>query len=108
MTTKPSNKLTLKDRLSRLTFLQAAKLLGEHGQKLIYEGGRYEFDIDQQVTLTEERFELRLPDGRATIELDPASKNKLRLSTSEDGHCNALMGAALSLILEEKLALVVS
>ena len=105
MTAKPSNQLTLKDRLSRLTFRQAVRLLGEEGEKLIYAGGRYEFDLQDQVTLTDEQFELRLPEGRATIELDPAARDKLRLSTSEDGFRNPLMGAALSLILEEKLAL---
>ena len=40
MTTKvkPSRRLTLHDRLSRLDFLQACKLLGENGKKLILKG----------------------------------------------------------------------
>ena len=36
--TKKSKKLTLKDRLSRLTYIQAAKLLGPEGQRLIGRG----------------------------------------------------------------------
>ena len=31
MTTKPSHRLTLRDRLSRLNFTQACKLLGPRG-----------------------------------------------------------------------------
>ena len=34
--------LTLKDRLSRLTFYQACKLLGSKGDKLIMQGGKVE------------------------------------------------------------------
>ena len=34
--------LTLKDRLSRLTFTQARKLLGAEGNKLIMQGGKFE------------------------------------------------------------------
>ena len=44
MATKNPDALTLKDRLSRLTFLQAAKLLGENGGKLIRQGGKIEID----------------------------------------------------------------
>lgn len=33
--TRPSGRLSLKDRLSHLTFLEASKLLGPEGQKLI-------------------------------------------------------------------------
>ena len=38
MTTKPSQQLTLKDKLSRLSYRQACKLLGERGEKVIQEG----------------------------------------------------------------------
>ena len=34
--------LTLKDRLSRLTYAQACKLLGPDGNKLIVQGGKVE------------------------------------------------------------------
>ena len=49
MTTKPERKLTLRDKLSRLTYLQAAKLLGNNGKHLIQGGGKFEIDIQQQV-----------------------------------------------------------
>jgi len=36
---KQRRELTLKDRLSRLTYLQACKLLGSEGRNLIQAGG---------------------------------------------------------------------
>ena len=50
--TKTSRELTLHDRLSRLTYRQASKLLGEGGEKLIQKGGAWDIDIDEQVVLT--------------------------------------------------------
>jgi hypothetical protein len=38
MTSEPENKLTLKDRLSRPTYLQACKLLGDDGKPLLQRG----------------------------------------------------------------------
>lgn len=51
MTTKNSAALTLYDRLSRLTFAQAARFLGPGGSKLLMEGGKHDIDIDAQVEL---------------------------------------------------------
>ena len=59
--TKESKKLTLKDRLSRLTFLQAAKLLGPEGQKLIRQGAAFDdIDIDRDVYFRGDLFRLKL------------------------------------------------
>ena len=46
MKTKKSAHLTLKDRLSRLSFQQACKLLGTEGEQMIQEGGKCEIDVD--------------------------------------------------------------
>ena len=51
--TKPSQELTLRDRLSRLTIAEAKKLFGSHGEKLIIAGGAYEIDLDEQVVFQE-------------------------------------------------------
>src|SRR5678816_2483317 len=59
--TKTSGELTLHDRLSRLSFQQACKLLGEGGDKLIQKGGAWDIDIPEQVALTSELFRLTLP-----------------------------------------------
>ena len=52
MTTKKASELTLRDRLSRLTYLQACRLLGEEGPRLIREGGKVEINIPDQVHLS--------------------------------------------------------
>jgi superfamily II DNA or RNA helicase len=111
MTTKTSRELSLHDRLSRLGFLQACKLLGENGGKLIQAGARYEIDIDEQVSSSGDAFRLQLPSPTS------ASDVVVTITRAEDGrqwlrwNCSACetacehAGAAFSLILEEKMAL---
>jgi hypothetical protein len=48
MLTKPSDKLTLFDTLSRLTFPKAAKLLGPKGNRLIAAGSKFDIDLTTQ------------------------------------------------------------
>jgi len=59
--TKKSRELTLKDRLSRLTYRQTCKLLGEQGEKLIQRGGAWEIDINEHVTFNDDFFRVKLP-----------------------------------------------
>ena len=105
MTTKPRHRLTLKDRLSRLTFTQACKYLGEHGRRLIQQGGQREFDLDEQVYLRGDLFRLKLPEAVVTVTLMASANNRLHWNcTTCDFPCEHA-GAAFSLILEEKTAL---
>jgi SNF2 family DNA or RNA helicase len=107
MTTKSSAELTLKDRLSRLSFVEACKLLGPDGPKCIREGGaRHDtIDIDQQVLLGDDLFRLTLPHATVTIALRPDRRDRLAWScTACDVLCEHV-GAAFSLILEEKTPL---
>ncbi len=100
-------KLTLKDKLSRLTFTQAGKLLGPDGKKLIIDGGKFEFDgFPENVTLTDERFEINVDGAGVTITLNPDVRSRL------DFHCDRCphntcehVGAAFAVILEEKTVL---
>jgi hypothetical protein len=100
--------IRLRDRLSHLTFQQACKLLGPEGGRLIRTGGKYEIDVTEQVSLTDDMFKLDLGEAAVTVTLNPAKKDCIHL------HCNACTracehaGAALSLILEEKLTLGLS
>ena len=105
MSSKPSTKLTLKDKLSRLTFTQASKLLKPEGEKLLRQGGLYEIDIDADVKFTELYFKLDLPDAEVTLELDDAAKSRLHWQCSCQHKPCQHIGAALSLILEEKTPL---
>ena len=51
--------LTLKDRLSRLSFRQACKLLGDEGDKRIMQGGRFPIgSIEENVYLGDDLFRL--------------------------------------------------
>jgi superfamily II DNA or RNA helicase len=99
---------TLQDKLSHLSYLQACKLLGSRGKQLILEGGKYDIDLFEAVTLDDERFRLTLEGATVEISLDPLKNQRFHL------HCSACtvacehQGAALSLILEEKLALGLS
>jgi hypothetical protein len=97
--------LTLKDRLSRLTFLQACRLLGDHGARLIREGGNYEIAIEEQVYLGDDLFRLKLGGAVVTITLMAEVPQRLRWNCTRCETACEHVGAAFSLILEEKMAL---
>lgn len=97
--------LTLKDRLSRLTYRQACKLLGTEGESLIRQGGKYEINIDEDVHLGGDLFRLSLPDAVVTITLMAQAKQRLHWNCTRCETTCEHVGAALSLILEEKMAL---
>jgi len=108
MTTRNSSKLTLKDKLSRLTYPQAVKLLGSDGAKMLSRGGAHDIDIEQQVRLTAKRIRLELfspQQSIVTISLSDDAQQRLacRCSTCK-GSCDHI-AAALALILEEKTTL---
>ncbi len=112
MTTKPRNELTLKDRLSRLTFQQAIQLLGPEGNELIRRGGVEPVDIESQVRLSHDRFRLRLPTFGAsvsaavvTITLTSQARRRLHWNCTACTRACEHAGAAFSLILEEKTIL---
>ncbi|KON27037.1 helicase [miscellaneous Crenarchaeota group archaeon SMTZ-80] len=100
--------LNLKDKLSHLTYRQACKLLGPRGNYLIRSGGQFAIDIVDQVLLKKDIFRLNLGDAVTTIRLDPEKNHHLNLQCSMCSTYCEHMGAALSLILEEKLSLGLS
>jgi ERCC4-related helicase len=112
-TTRPSGQLSLKDRLSRLTFVDACKLLGPNGAKLIRKGANlWDIELQEHVVLGEDQFRLRLPEGTqdgqpliVTIALLDEARQRLHWSCSQCIQACEHVGAAFSLILEEKLSL---
>ncbi len=113
--TKPSRKLTLHDRLSRLTEVQAVKLLGPEGKRLLVAGGRYDIDINEHVKLTKTRLRVIFPayekgprPPTVTVSLADDKRNRLRVQTTPPNAPEELKGAVLSFLLEEKLALGLS
>jgi superfamily II DNA or RNA helicase len=110
-TVKASGQLTLRDRLSRLTFEQACKLLGPFGKKLITAGGKREIILEEQVYLGDDLFRLTLkwPSGEteAIVTITLMAEVRDRLHWNCD-HCHEAcehVGAAFSLILEAKTPL---
>jgi len=101
--------ITLKDKLSHLNYTQACKLLGPEGKKLIMAGGKYDIDIFAQTTLKKNLFRLDLGDAVVSIGLDDSRNQKLNIECSA---CPSVQcehkGAALSLVLEEKMSLGLS
>ena len=105
-----SGKRTLADRLSRLTYIGACQLLGERGKELIQQGSRYDsIDVERDVFLGKDLFRLRLPDYSengsppvVTITLIAAARNRLHFNCTACKQTCEHVGAAFSLILEEK------
>ncbi len=103
--TSGKRELTLKDRLSRLTYLQACKLLGAEGERLIRRGGACEIDIDEDVYFGGDLFRLRLNGVVVTITQMAEAKQRLHWNCTACSRACEHAGAAFSLILEEKMAL---
>jgi len=93
---------TLKQLLSSLDYNKACELLGDGGEKLLKKGGLYEIDIDSQLSLGQQILWLNLPESSVTIS---SSDNKLIASCSVCLLPCEHVGAALSVIIEEKEAL---
>jgi hypothetical protein len=100
--------ITLKDRLSHLTYRGACKLLGPEGDRLIRQGGKYHIDIDEQVTWGTNLLRVNFGEAIVTISLTPESSKSLHFSCCECRTSCEHVGAAFSLILEEKLSLGLS
>ena len=104
MTTKKSSKLTLRDRLSRLNFLQACKLMGGTGSARIREGGKIEIELEN-VNLTDDRLAVAVDDATVSMRLSDDRRQRLNWSCSECSEPCVHVGAVFSLLLEEKTAL---
>jgi ERCC4-related helicase len=99
---------TLRDKLSHLSFLQACKLLGPRGKELILEGGKFEIDLYAQVALDDRHFRLTLEEAVVEIGLRNDKRQRFNLCCSVCSGACVHQGAALSLVLEEKIALGLS
>jgi len=107
---KKRGKLTLPDRLSRLTYISACQLLGTNGKQLISDGNKYDtIDTERDVHLGADLFRLRLPatrpdspDAIVTLTLMASARNRLHANCTLCDEACEHMGAAFSLILEEK------
>jgi len=108
MTTKKRSKLTLRDKLSRLTFAQACKLAGDGGEALIRQGGAYDIDPVDDVQWRPGRMEVVVGSASVTFSLADGARRRMAVRCSRCTSPCDHVGAALSLVLEEKLALGLS
>ncbi|HEV3023979.1 MAG TPA: DEAD/DEAH box helicase [Pirellulales bacterium] len=113
MKTRPSEKLTLRDRLSRLNFVEACKLLGTDGKQLIQKkANQWDFKIQNDVYLNDDLFRLKFPgesvNGQplvVTITLMAEARSRLNFNCTRCHNICEHVGAAVSLILEDKTPL---
>lgn len=103
--TNKDRELTLRDRLSRLTYRQACRLLGADAEQLIRRGGAYEVDIGGDVYLGDDLFRLRLNGAVVTVTTMAEADQRLHWNCTRCRTACEHVGAAFSLILEEKMAL---
>ncbi len=115
MATKKSKKLNLKDRLSRLTYVSTCQLLGDHGKHLLQGGGTLDdVDIERDVYLGDDLFRLTVRDFDVaedivvTITLMAAERNRLHWNCTNCEQTCKHVGAAFSLILDDKYTLGLS
>ena len=106
----PSDKLSLKDRLSRLTFNEACKLLGENGQKLIQSNANiWAISITGRcaisATISFACHFHKHPVCVVTITLMAEARHRLHFHCTRCEMACDHVGAVFSLILEEKTAL---
>ncbi len=111
MRTKPSGALTMRDRMSQLTFEAACKLLGPRGKRLLLEGGALEIETPEDLRVDDREavvvWDKSDPARRATARfaLDPSSPSRLHATcTACDGACLHI-GGLLAQILENKSGL---
>ncbi len=106
-----SDQLNLKDHLARLTLEVAKRMLGPDAAKLIIAGSQRELSPKDHVYLSSELFRLTIsgPRRRAeaivTITLSPTAVDRLHWNCTACSQPCEHVGAALSMILEEKTAL---
>jgi len=108
---------TLRDRLAHLSYTQASKLLGPNAKTLLRSGGEFldRVDLDRDVYLRGDLFRLILREvdrdgNNVRVTITQRSDRLGRLCCNCDA-CQATcvhLGAALSLVLEEKFALGLS
>lgn len=88
--------ITLKDRLSHLSYRQACRYLGDDGERLIRQGGRFEIDVTEQVSMNNDVFRLDLGSATVEIALHPDRTDKLFFQCSACRMACEHLGAAFS------------
>ena len=96
-----------KNLLSRLTLNKVKKILGNDAEKLLRDGGIYEIEIENDVELTADRLKVQTSSFCVELIYNEAFPYKLEIKSSTT-LASSEVGAAFSLILEEKMSLGLS
>ncbi|MCL2724496.1 MAG: DEAD/DEAH box helicase [Polyangiaceae bacterium] len=106
VSTKPSHALSMRDRLSHLSFEEACKLLGPEGKRLLIRGGGFELESLDQLHIDDEEARLEWEPGPgglvSRITFDPARRGRLRVECSACTTVCEHVGGLLSIVLELK------
>ncbi len=94
--------------LSHLKYTDVKKILGPSCDRLLREGGLFEIDLESQVSLDASCLTLDLGRSKATIRLAEDRAGRIAAFCTTCGAGCEHVGAAFSLVLEEKLALGLS
>ncbi len=105
MRIRSESALTLRDRLSRLRFPAACKLLGPEGARLIRAGGKFPIDVGVAVELGDDVLRVHVNGAAVTVRLAAEAPKRLAWKCSRCRSACEHVGAAFGLVLEEKTAL---
>ncbi|REJ73647.1 MAG: helicase [Planctomycetota bacterium] len=113
---KSRKRISFRERLARLTYIQACRLLGDEGEQLLGKGGRrWDLNTEDHAYLAGDLFRVSVPDEslptrKANVVLTQvtARKQELHLRCDQCETPCEHAGAALSLLLEQKLPLGLS
>jgi superfamily II DNA or RNA helicase len=105
VTTRPGRELTLHDRLSQLNFAGACKLLGSAGAALIRRGGQLVPDVLEPIPVGAKRAVIRFGPAEVALYLADDRTGRLQGRCSRCARACEHVGAALSAVLEDKIAL---
>lgn len=109
VTTKPSAALSMPDRLSHLSFEEAARLLGPDGKRLLIRGGALELASPDALRMTEAEARVDWEPGPrglwSRISFDPERRGRLRTECSACTESCVHVAGLLSILLEQKTEL---
>lgn len=106
MSAKPSPALSMRDRLSHLSPLEAEKLLGRDGRRLLIRGGRLDPSSASNVHIGDAEAHIQWEPGphglSSRLFFDPTVRGRLRTECSVCTHACEHVGGLLSILLEQK------
>jgi hypothetical protein len=106
MSTKPSHALSMRDRLSHLSFEEACKMLGPDGKRLLIRGGGLELSSPDDLRIGDEEARVQWEPGpgglTSRVFFDPRVRGRLRVECSLCRTTCEHVGGLLSIVLEQK------